>query len=219
VIADFWKFAHGPSVWPAFWAVGQNWPDGGEIDIVEFVNTDTSNQYTLHTGTKGVCKMDPNVAAKYKSANGTIGKGFLGTPLTTECQSSASNNAGCAFTDVEGSAGTPFNMASGGVFAMLWDNTQIAIWRFERNQIPQDIQSGNPDPDTWGIPAAFWSEESCNIAASFSNLQLVMNISVCGDWAGAVFNSGGTCADAVANSTNYDWAQIKVNYISVYQPA
>ena len=142
-----------------------------QIDIVEFVNTDTNNQYTLHTGTKGVCRMDPNVSPKYKSLNGTMGgKGFLGTPLTTECMSSPSNNAGCAFTDVAGSAGTPFNMDAGGVFAMLWDTTHIAIWRFDRNQIPQDIQSGDPNPDSWGTPAALWSDQSCDIAASFSNL-------------------------------------------------
>jgi hypothetical protein len=142
-----------------------------QIDIVEYVNTDTSNQYTLHTGTKGVCKMDPNVGPKYKGTNGTTEKSFLGTPLTTECLSSGSNNAGCAFTDVDGSAGHPFNMAAGGVFAMLWDITQISVWRFERNQIPRDIQNGNPDPDTWGTPAALWSDESCDIAASFSGLQ------------------------------------------------
>jgi len=113
-------------------------------------------------------------------------------------------------------------MAAGGVFAMLWDNTQISVWRFERNQIPQDIQNGNPDPDTWGTPAALWSDESCDIAASFSGLQLVINMTICGDWAGAAYNGGnfgGTCADAVSNSSNYDLAQTKVNYISVYQKA
>ena len=36
---------------------------------------------------------------------------------------------------------------------------------------------------------------------------VVINITICGDWAGADFNNGnngGTCADAVGNSTNYD---------------
>ena len=141
-----------------------------QIDIFEYVNTDDFNQYTLHTGSNAVCRMDPNVGPKYKGTNGTTTKSFLGTPVNTECQSSASNNAGCAFTDIEGSAGKPFNMAAGGVYAMLWDKTHIAIWRFERNQIPQDIQNGDPNPDSWGTPVAYWSDESCNIAASFHDL-------------------------------------------------
>lgn len=99
-----------------------------------------------------------------------MSQSFLGNVITTECQSSPSNNSGCAFTDVEGSAGTPFNMASGGVFAMLWDATTIAIWRFERTQIPQDIQNGDPNPEAWGTPVALWSEDSCDIAASFRDL-------------------------------------------------
>jgi len=141
-----------------------------QIDIVEYVNTDKFNQYTLHTGSRGVCRTNPNVGPKYKSANGTMDKSFLATPITTECKSSPSNNAGCAFTDVEGSAGTSFNTAAGGVFAMLWDNTHIAIWRFERSKIPQDIQDGDPNPEAWGTPAALWSDESCDIAASFRDL-------------------------------------------------
>lgn len=222
VIADFWKFAHGPTVWPAFWAVGPGWPNGGEIDIVEFVNEYTTNQNTLHTGTNGVCNSNPNVGPLYKSANGTTAKSFTGSLISTQCLSSGSNNNGCAFTDGEGSAGHPFNVAAGGVFATLWDDSQIVIWRFERDQIPQDIQDGDPNPDNWGTPVALWTDSSCNIAASFKDLSLVINITLCGDWAGADFNNGnygGTCTDAVANNANYEFSQIMVNYISVYQPA
>jgi hypothetical protein len=67
---------------------------------------------------------------------------------------------------------------------------------------------------------------------------VVINITICGDWAGAAYNSGGfpgTCADAVADPSNYDSttplslfalvsahsdfidALIRVNSISVYQ--
>jgi hypothetical protein len=125
------------------------------------------NQYTLHTGTSGDCKLDPNVGSRYTNEDGTQARSFLGTPLGLECQSSGAGNAGCGINDFDGSAGAPFNSAGGGVFAMLWDTTQISIWRFERNQIPQDIQSGNPNPDTWGTPVAYWSNQSCDIANAF----------------------------------------------------
>jgi len=221
-IIDLAHMPTGCGTWPAFWTVGPNWPNGGEIDMVEYVNEYTSNQCTLHTGSNGVCKMDPNVGSMYKSTNGTTSQSFTGNLISTECLSSGNNNNGCAFTDIEGSAGHPFNVAGGGVFAMLWDETQISVWRFQRDQIPQDIQNSDPNPDSWGTPVALWTTDSCNISASFSNLNLVLNIAICGDWAGTDFtnrHNEGTCADAVANNANYELAQTKVNYISVYQPA
>ena len=43
VIADFDRMPFGCSVWPSFWLVGPNWPQNGEIDVVEGVN----NKQTL----------------------------------------------------------------------------------------------------------------------------------------------------------------------------
>ena len=81
--------------------------------------------------------------------------------------SSNGDNSGCAVSDLSGSAGAPFNSGGGGVFAMLWDDSQISIWRFDRSQVPQDVTSGSPNPATWGMPTAYWSGQSCDIANSF----------------------------------------------------
>lgn len=38
VLMDSTLMPYGPTVWPAFWTVGDNWPSQGEIDIVEGVH-------------------------------------------------------------------------------------------------------------------------------------------------------------------------------------
>ena len=48
----------GPGLWPAFWTYGPNWPDGGEIDILESISAFNHNQITLHTN-EG-CAMQQN---------------------------------------------------------------------------------------------------------------------------------------------------------------
>ena len=41
----------GCGSWPAFWTVGPNWPNSGEIDVIEGVNQQSYDVTTLHTGT------------------------------------------------------------------------------------------------------------------------------------------------------------------------
>jgi hypothetical protein len=45
----------GPGTWPAYWLVGDNWPNNGEADILEGVDGDKFNHFTLHT--KNGCRM------------------------------------------------------------------------------------------------------------------------------------------------------------------
>ncbi|KAI4284616.1 MAG: hypothetical protein L6R35_004860 [Caloplaca aegaea] len=61
--------AHMPAnicgVWPAFWTTGPNWPSSGEIDIVEGVNTQSTNKITLHS--------DPGCSMNGKDCQGSQG--------------------------------------------------------------------------------------------------------------------------------------------------
>lgn len=223
-IADFVNMPHGPGVWPAYWTSGPQWPTGGEMDIIENVNDGTTNQYTLHSGAAAGsnCTLDKSAPAKYMAATSQA-KAFSGSVLGTVCTSSDGSNAGCAFSDTSNaSAGSPFNKGAGGVFAHLWDSTQVSMWRFPRNAIPKDITSGNPDPTKWGVPIAYWSNTTCDISSHFYNHSLIIDTTICGDWAGSAYNSDGhpgTCSDLVANATNFNYAKWIVNYISIYGAA
>ncbi|KAG0709420.1 glycoside hydrolase family 16 protein [Suillus ampliporus] len=203
----------GCSTWPSFWTVGPNWPLAGEIDIIEGVNNQDTNQMTLHSGTSEMCTLE--------KSSGT--DKFVGQVLGTSCYSTETADAGCAIADTDTSSfGYGFNNAEGGVFALLWDNSAgMSMWHFARSDIPADLTAQNPTPSTWGTPAGFWSAQSCDISANFYDHQMVIDTTICGNWAGssAYSQSGcpGTCADMVANATNYVDAKWVINYVAVYQ--
>jgi hypothetical protein len=95
------------------------------------------------------------------------------------------NNAydGCSVDDARSSSyGSGFNSGNGGVYVMQWTSSGIYTWFFPRSSIPNDITSGNPNPANWGSPAAKFTNAACNIDAHFTNHQIVINTSLCGDW-------------------------------------
>ncbi|TCD71739.1 hypothetical protein EIP91_005505 [Steccherinum ochraceum] len=206
-VADIYAMPHGCSTWPAYWLVGDDWPYHGELDILEGVNEQTSNQITVHTGT--VCNL-------VKDAVQTTGR-LVGTT----CQSANGANAGCNFaTDGNTTYGHGFNMNAGGVYAHTWETDAINVWFFPRQAVPEDITNKNPNPANWGPPtASFPSSDSCNIGDSFQDNRIVFDITLCGDWAGAAFSSGGcpgTCAQTVADPSNFANAKFKIAGLQVY---
>ncbi len=45
----------GQGMWPAFWATGQNWPNDGEVDVLEAGGNDTSSFHYHYAGCGGDC--------------------------------------------------------------------------------------------------------------------------------------------------------------------
>ncbi|KAL4802665.1 concanavalin A-like lectin/glucanase domain-containing protein [Aspergillus unguis] len=209
-IIDLAHMPAGCGTWPAFWILGPDWPNGGEIDIIENVNDATTNEMTLHTN-EG-CTIDSS--------------GFSGTLLTSNCDVNAAgqaDNAGCGIQHTDSNSyGAGFNAAGGGVYATQWTDEAISIWFFPRSSIPGDISSGNPDPSAWGTPAARFAG-SCDIPAHFSDMQIIFDITFCGDWAGNTWGSSscsslGSCTDYVANNPGaFEEAYWDINSLRVYQ--
>jgi len=198
----------GCGTWPAIWLCGPNWPNDGEIDIVEGVNTATTNQMTLHTSAG--CSMSG------------VTQSQTGNTDSTDCNANDNSNAGCGVTDPRSySYGAGFNNNGGGVWAVEWTPNVIKIWLFPRNSIPSDISSGNPSPGGWGTPAAEFPLGSNCPSSHFADMQIVVDNTFCGDWAGAVFDQDGcpgSCQSYVQNNpsdfTQSYWA---INYFKVFQ--
>lgn len=211
-IADI---AHMPGgicgVWPAFWMVGPNWPNDGEIDIMEGVNSQESNRMTLHTGAD--CQINKD--------------GFSGTTHTTNCNNNApgqDKNAGCGVSSQsDKSYGAGFNAAGGGAFATQWNSSAIAIWFWQRSSIPSDVASGHPNPSTWGMPMSLFAGD-CNIDQHFRDLQIVFDTTFCGVWAGRVWDQSPCRAKADSceayvgqNPSAFQDAYWLVNSVKVYE--
>ncbi|GAA5921226.1 hypothetical protein JCM1841_001643 [Sporobolomyces salmonicolor] len=210
---------YGCSVWPAMWSQAANWPAGGEIDTFEAVNLMQYNEMALHT-TSGC--MAPN---------STTSDAYTGTLTYNNCDYEANANSGCTVLDPStDSYGEAFATAGGGVWATELANTGIRIWFFTREKVPSDLLSTNtsaiPDPSSWGEPTAYFPSSSCNIADYFEAQHLVVDITLCGDWAGnnATLSTTG-CAlttqpacyqQYVLDSSNYDTAYFEIPSIRVY---
>ncbi|GJE92266.1 glycoside hydrolase family 16 protein [Phanerochaete sordida] len=185
-IIDVRHMPQGCGTWPAFWETdGNDWPNGGEVDIAP-------NAMTLHTGAN--CNMPASRAE-------------TGTPTGLNCDVNTDGNTGCgvqAPTSV--SYGPGLNGLGGGWYAMERTNDFIKVWFFPRNgATPSDLSSGagSIDTDNWGTPTAFFPNTDCDIGSHFDENNIIINLTFCGDWAGAVYgNSGcpGSCVDYVNNN-------------------
>ncbi|KAG8924549.1 hypothetical protein FRC01_011360 [Tulasnella sp. 417] len=245
IVLDVDTMPFGCGVWPAFWTVGDSWPNGGEIDILENVGNAVHAQYTLHTAPG--CQLDTSFVkantrkhrrrsvvhsmivndreakhAARDNANGFSGMAFTGTILTSNCDATINSNTGCGIRDPNPeSYGSALNENGGGVFATLLDENGVAVWFFPRDSIPDDLSSQSPQPETWGSPKAFWSSSQCPTKSFFGAQKIVINTTLCGDWAGSAYSSDsscpGTCAERVADPKNFDTAQWKIRSVTVYQ--
>lgn len=214
-VMDLNAMPTGCATWPAFWTVtNSDWPLNGEIDVVEGVNTQKTNQMTLHT--REGCTLDVNAPP----AQGET-QAFTGKVLSTTCNALVNSNSGCGISDpTPGSFGAGIEANGGGAFAMLWDQIGIRIWHFPRSEIPPDLTSKSPNPSTWPVPQAFWSSATCNVDTFFKDHVIVINTTLCGDFAGALYNANGcpaTCAEHVADPNNFHDAKWKINYVAVYK--
>ncbi|WRT64063.1 uncharacterized protein IL334_000991 [Kwoniella shivajii] len=228
VLMDAYHMPDGCGTWPAWWQNGPNWPEGGEIDILEGVNAFTQNQVSLHTGQGCTMPSDLN--------SNQVGSLTTGSYNSYDCSSTNTANQGCGVRDetTQNAYGSGFNSIGGGVYAMRWSKAGIAVWFFPRSNIPSDITNDSPDPSSWGKAMANFPSDNCDPYQFFYDHYNIFDTTLCGDWAGAdgVWNYAGyagqdqscaaktgysTCADYVLNSgSSFADAYWEVSYVKYF---
>ncbi|KAH6911517.1 family 16 glycosyl hydrolase [Coprinopsis sp. MPI-PUGE-AT-0042] len=183
-VADMYHLPYGCSIWSGFWswnkASGKSWPVGGEIDIFEAINMASRSQMGLHT--LPGCSQ-PDVVEQ------------LSTQVVfTDC--AGEYGSGCIVMNTDAASyGPPLNQGGGGVYVTEFVETGINIWFFARDKIPASItpDSKTIDTSTLGLPMGSWPASTCDFERYFKPQNLVIYITLCGDYAGHQFFTQNGC--------------------------
>jgi len=224
LIMDSIHMPTGCGTWPAFWTNGPDWPHDGEIDIIEGVHDYTNNQATIHTDPG--CRLS-STSSDTLNMTGTVIGG-------TDCAALTTGNQGCGIrASSSNSFGAGFNANGGGVYAMQWDDSGLAVFFFPSGSVPADIGAGFPHPETWGPALARWPADGCDPFQYFNTHSVIFDTTLCGDWAGAVWSGAGipgqeescaertgfsTCEEYVrASGSSFDEAYWQIRSVKLYQ--
>ncbi|KAI0315874.1 endo-beta-glucanase [Amylostereum chailletii] len=229
------NIAHMPKgcgTWPAIWEKGPNWPNNGEVDIIEGANDVPPNQSTLHTSSGTSFCPPPSLETPVRSCISQTGctmpssRSMTGTAISSNCDSSGSSNTGCgvAFPS-DDSYGHEFNVEQGGFYAMERTSSFVKVWFWPRgaSNIPSDVKNGAGTINTgkWGTPGAYFPNTNCNIGSHFHDNNIVINLTFCGDLAGNTYASSGcpgTCNSFVRNNPGqFTWAYFLIMWMKVYE--
>lgn len=193
--------------WPAFWSYNPtNWPNDGEIDIIEGVNSQTGNTMALHTNSGDQCKLSQTSVNVMQSSSYInfqhCDYNDNSQPANTGCQVGSSNTTtyGAGFNSNGG------NQGNGGVYAMYFEEHRIRVWSIPRGNLPFDLVSGIPYVESasrWGKPLAYWYQDTCYPSSWIRNQAIVLNNAFCGDWAGAVWSSDAVCSSRASSCQAY----------------
>ncbi|KIJ39902.1 glycoside hydrolase family 16 protein, partial [Sphaerobolus stellatus SS14] len=166
LIMDIRHMPEGCATWPAAWELGDDWPNNGEVDIIEGVNSSPPNQATLHT-TAG-CSIPASTDQ-------------TGKTVTTDCDVAVANNAGCGVqADTASSFASGFNSVGGGWYAMERTDDSINVWFWSRSDgsVPNDVKNApiTIDTSTWGTPFANFPDTDCDFSSHFGPHNIVVDL-------------------------------------------
>lgn len=199
------KFNHIPwgcGTWPAFWTRSPDvaWPNGGELDILEYTN-EIGSRSSLHVGVANKCTLDQSEFKK------------PGCPQFVEAEFNFTGDSNCVthYPEAIGCAPNRLPLMTGQemaaapvILAAEWTKEFLKVFRIPASQMPADLESGTPTPDQWDqfvvayYPFAASERNNPGSCPNSANLmkaqQLVLQLGFCGDWGAKVWLNS-TCAN------------------------
>lgn len=238
-IAKIDNIPEGNGIWPSWWLTavepdGSHWACGGEIDIIEIVNSikddenSSHNTTTLHTSNRldaPPCVLNPGTSNEIKCNKSSGGTG-CGCSGASKCP-----DIGCGIkSKIPNSVGYGYNISNrGSIYACeLTPNGKVNVWFFQSSnsddkKIIQQIDENTIDISTW----------SSNLVADFTacpgqfkDLHMIFNIAICGSWAGNVFkgSTGSGCSacnkymdDNSSNVPILPGAYWEIDYVKIFK--
>ncbi|SAM81167.1 related to endo-1,3(4)-beta-glucanase [Ustilago bromivora] len=258
IVGKFSFMPQGCATWPAFWTcTNGNWPTGGEIDIVEGANDQgPRNLASLHTlygchipsGSRsdqlGItsqtdCSYQPGCSASFTADNSfgpnfnRNGGGYFAVRRETR---PGDRGIGVYFWPITSS---PSSLPS--AVAALSDGVSTPKYVVTNSNATGNDRS---ELNKWGTPSAFFANTAnssatpaslaggdgsvCEMNKFFDEHTIIINLSLCGDWAGETFALSGcaarynnlSCDNFVRNYPQaFSDARWEINYMRIYDNA
>ncbi|CAE8651591.1 unnamed protein product, partial [Polarella glacialis] len=238
VVMKYNHVPYGAGVWPAFWLMNSDvlWPNGGEFDVLEYANDEVS-KVTFHTNRN--CFLDQGKLGQCMRGKPT------GGPGPSNCNTDYFKNLlGCRPRQMQRSG--EWFAKNPGVMAAAWDADGVTVYHIPNAEIPADLSSDKPKPETWGrFVLAYVPLDRGSCADVAKPQEIVLNIALCGDWAGGAWlkssaarrtgfthgcvsdigNPAGDCCSkfVTENTTNVNGymknrAYFSIDYMKVFTP-
>jgi len=198
--------------------VGANWPNQGEVDILEGV---TPNTATLHIGSN--CSMSSSRAMTGfvpmmftlfpVPSSRSIGQNYAAYRKRVVAASNFPTPRAMGFhsttTKADGmiKVSPAVRVLAPTTGMLLSANRNIKVYFWPRGgSVPGQVEFVSShdviEPETWGMPAAAWSNDMCNFPEHFGPHNIIINLMFCGNWAGAAYPNSG-CPDTCEGRWGY----------------
>lgn len=188
------KYKHLPNgcgLWPGFWTMNSNkvWPDGGELDILEYANEGPTSVAVHTAGSQ--CKLLRARVEECKPRGSVVVGNDMWDCETNYYVTDGHVKMGC-IPPQKRSTGAQLSRRPG-ILAAEWTDTHVTAFYIPEAEIPQDLKDEKPDPSSWGkwVIASFYFESPCT---AVGDQELILNIQLCGDLPGPGWATKSSCA-------------------------